>query len=207
VLTLDASNALVDVPEVGRLSRLTDGVHEVRSHLAEAAALGREALPVTRAPRAAGYSPSIEEVLPVVIAFGTPAARSALARVPRTAWGLPADAAHVPYEDAIAVVLRVVGGERVAADEIRGVLDRLAGRGRDPLAAWTIGLVRSLEALVRRHELAQRGVHGSHVARGQGVPRGLLAIWALAFYRLAREAGLDVELDSPYAPLDVLPEP
>jgi hypothetical protein len=213
---LDAGATFAIHADVGLLSRLTHGLDEVRSHLASAARLGAEALPSTRKPERAGHSPSIDQVLPIVVAFGDQPARHAIARVPRTAWGLPDAPELTPYADAAALVLRYVSGDAPRAEEISALATDLARRKPDRTLDWASGLARALGALVQRDGAAMQdalrwllSLHERDARRGpwHGAPAGLLATWALAFYRLAREAGMDVALDSPYAPLEVLPQP
>lgn len=201
----------------GLLARFAGDLGTLRAHLARAARAGVADLAV-RAGRGAVTGDPIELELPLLlaIAFGDGKTREATAALPWDPWfvaeqwhpALPILAGTFDLLRTLAVG-RSIESERLAG--LRAAAQRLALEDRpypwiapmlEGITAVLSGdqgpLEASLSALLALHEEAAR--YGEWRER----PEGLLALWPLALYRLARERGLNPRVASPYLPPGLL---
>ncbi|MBS1202767.1 MAG: Immunity protein 49 [Chromatiaceae bacterium] len=186
---------------------------EARAHLEAAAAAGIDDLS-ERAARGAVTNDPIALELPLMLtaAFGDERVRQAAADLPREPWF--GESQWHPDLQVLAAALdalRNLSARRplaaVRLTEIAAAARSLHSDDRPYpwIGALVVGLAAlkaadpmaleaSIDSLLRLHEREAKA--GSW----QRLPEGLLALWPLALYRLARERGLNPAVDSPYLP-------
>ena len=188
---------------------------EVRQHFVQAARYGlatwsersRPTARTSRTPWQFGL------MLGVVAAFGDAAQRATAGTIERWKWFHPEEEFYLLLADSLSQLQSFLAG-RFSPDEAVAVVERCKGGSADRDALRFDGPL--VEALLAIHRQDVKGLESQlatmveeHRHRAlEGVLQfhtdGLVAVLPLGLVRLARDAGLDPAVDSPYVPVSLL---
>lgn len=153
------------------------------------------------------------QLLGIVTSFGSVSERQRIGAIHRRAFLWPEDPFYAVVADTCQVFQSYLRGDPDLDEASRvSELSRAENADREVVEYWA-PLAHALLALENRDAVAltkdivTMTRHHEHLARRgdlQFNPKGMIAVLPLGLVRLARDAGLTCQIDSPYVPFDLL---
>jgi len=150
--------------------------------------------------------------LMVALAFGSDSVKEQIARLPRSGWFQEDDAEYKPLADLFDILRGFEVTKRLDRNAIKAVLEaNETPEAQFRYKPWVRAMAEGLLAVAQKKKpavekaaaaLLQRHEKEAEEGDWKYLVEGLMATWALVLYRVARDCGIDIEIDSPYFPKD-----